>query len=1044
MRCTRAFYILLLFGATRLPGQAQAPSTYNFYQLFLDKGLSDARVADIVQDKYGFMWFATPNGLNRYDGYSIRKFFAGKGVHDLPSNNVITLYSSKAGELWIGTGAGLVQYDFVREQFLHIDTVQKEAAIVAHAQVNDITEDNAGNIYAGCAPGLFRFHTQQRKWENISELVGQGERMRYIRRLKFLNNESLYAITTGNLPFFAINIHSNKVDSIQYKTSFADTCCLNMFAIEKINDHELLTGFLSAGIARLDTRNKQYTVVPGVLGKSDSILYNSAYDILKDHAGRIWIASYYYRLAEYLPSENRIVTFEKDPYNPLGFDGNSAICVYEDRQHNIWIGTVSKGVYRFNPNHNSAKFYTQHDYIPGAMQTGRIGCFAALDSTTLVAGSERGFSFWNRKTGLFTNFQGVSTFSNDKPLENVMSASITRDGILWMGTNRLGLMRYDPKTGALRSFSRATRPHPLLDDGITDIIELPDGTLFCCGFGRPIFFDPRSFFVSSFRNDTANAVLKLNGVADMCTGADNVVWLGSSNGKLHSYDPVTKKLADHSAILEPLKEQVQVIYQLAWHNTILYIATNAGMVAVKDRQAKLFRLPVTPDALSEVRGILPDGNYVWFANNASAGRLDPATGKMIFLGEKDGLINIQLAGHTLYKTPQGTILIGTGKGFYEVMPRQADEKTAAPPAYLTAFRLFDQPFQANDVISSVKKISLAYDQNFFSFDLSAFAYNESGDIEYAYMLENFDKDWQYIGKKRSGSYTNVPGGHYVLKLKTRNASGEWNENGQQVQIHIGKPFTGTWWFRILAAAVVVSFVYAYYRLRINRINKEAKLRSDYEIKLNELENSALRTQMNPHFIFNSLNTINSFINSNDRVQANQYISKFSKLVRLILDHSREKKIILKDELEVAALYMQLEQIRFENRFSFSIDEGNVDPTSTEVPPLIIQPFVENAILHGLLPNDKAGILKVTINRTGELVQCSIEDNGIGRENAKKIKERSGYNRKSHGMEITLKRIELFNKDHGVKQNVSITDLYTADGSSAGTRVDILLAYVESF
>jgi hypothetical protein len=544
---------------------------------------------------------------------------------------------------------------------------------------------------------------------------------------------------------------------------------------------------------------------------------------------------------------------------------------------------------------------------------------------------------------------------------------------------------------------------------------------------------------------STHGLFELNGIADMCTGADNLVWSGSSNGRLHLYDPIQKTLADRSGLLEPLKDQVQMIYQLAWHNNTLYIATNAGIVAIdKNQQAKLFRLPVMEDALSEVRGILPDGNYVWFANNASAGRLDPATGKMIFLGEKDGLINIQLAGHTLFRTPQGTILIGTGKGFYEVMPRQFDEKVASPPAYLTAFRLFDQPFQAEDMISSVKKISLAYDQNFFSFDVSAFAYHESGDIEYAYMLEGFDKDWQYIGKKRSGSYTNVPGGDYVLKLKTRNASGEWNENGQQIQIHIGKPFTATWWFRTLAVIAVVSLVYAYYRVRVNRINKEAKLRSDYEIKLNELENSALRTQMNPHFIFNSLNTINSFINSNDRVQANQYISKFSKLVRLILDHSREKKIILKDELEVAELYMQLEQIRFENKFSFSIDAGNVDPTATEVPPLIIQPFIENAILHGLLPGDRAGILKVTINRRGELVQCSIEDTGIGRENAKKIKERSGYQRKSHGMEITLKRIELFNKDHGVKQDVRITDLHTPDGVAAGTRVDILLAYVESF
>lgn len=1046
MSCTRAFYILLLvLAAFGPPSQAQAPSAYNFYHLFIDKGLSDARVNAIVQDRYGFMWFATPNGLNRYDGYSIKKFYAGKGAYDLPSNSIVSLYSSRAGDLWVGTGAGLVQYDFARERFLHVDTSQMEGSIVGRSQINTFEEDEAGNIYVGSMPGLFKFDRRQKKWESISEQSGQSTRMRNIRRLKFFNNEQLYAITTGNLPFFEINIRTGKIDSIHYKTEIADTCCLNMFGIEKINDRELLTGFLSAGIAVLDTRTKQYRTVPGVLGKSDSILYNSAYDILKDHSGRIWIASYYYRLAEYLPKENRIVTFEKDPYNPLGFDGNSAICVYEDWQHNIWVGTVSKGVYRFNPNHTSAKFYSQHDFIPGALQTGRIGCFTAIDSNTVVAGSERGFSFWNRKTGQFRNFEGISTIGFDRPLENVMSASTTKDGLLWMGTNRLGLMRYDPQNGSLRCFSRATRPHPLLDDGITDIIEMPDGNLLLCGYTRPVLFDTKSYTVASFRNDTTNPVLKLAGIADMCTGAGDRVWMGSTTGSLYAYDPVKKTVTDHSRSLEVLKDQVQIIYQLAWHNNALYIATNGGIVALdKNGKATLYRLPVTNEMQSEVRGLLPDGDYIWFANNAAAGRLDPATGRMIFLGEKDGLINIQLAGHTLFRTPQGTILIGTGKGFYEISPGQLDDKATSPPAYLTAFRLFDQPFQAGEMISSVKKISLGHDQNFFSFDVSAFAYHESGDIEYAYILEGFDKDWQYIGKKRSGTYTNVPGGNYILKLKTRNASNQWNENGQQIHIHIGKPFTATWWFRGLAALVVVGVAYAYYRMRINRINKEAKLRSDYEIKLNELENSALRTQMNPHFIFNSLNTINSFINSNDRVQANQYISKFSRLVRLILDHSREKKIVLKDELEVAELYMQLEQIRFENKFSFSIDAGNLDITTTEVPPLIIQPFVENAILHGLLPGDRAGMLKVTIQRKDELVLCSIEDNGIGREQARKIRERSGYNRKSHGMEITLKRIELFNKENGVKQDVYITDLYTPDGMPAGTRVDILLAYVESF
>src|SRR5690606_35826312 len=154
-----------------------------------------------------------------------------------------------------------------------------------------------------------------------------------------------------------------------------------------------------------------------------------------------------------------------------------------------------------------------------------------------------------------------------------------------------------------------------------------------------------------------------------------------------------------------------------------------------------------------------------------------------------------------------------------------------------------------------------------------------------YMLEGFDKTWQYTGRNRSGSYTNVPGGNYILKLKARTGGGAWNTSGQQLQILIRKAFWQTWWFYTLLAGTALLTIFLLYRNRVRSIRRQEKLRSDYEIKLNELENSALRTQMNPHFIFNSLNTINSFINSNEPNRANQYISKFSRLIRLILDHS---------------------------------------------------------------------------------------------------------------------------------------------------------------
>jgi sensor histidine kinase YesM len=258
-------------------------------------------------------------------------------------------------------------------------------------------------------------------------------------------------------------------------------------------------------------------------------------------------------------------------------------------------------------------------------------------------------------------------------------------------------------------------------------------------------------------------------------------------------------------------------------------------------------------------------------------------------------------------------------------------------------------------------------------------------------------------------------------------------------------FWETWWFRLLILLLLTITIYLAYRFRIRQIQREEKLRSDYEIKLNELENSTLRSQMNPHFIFNSLNTINSFITRNEVSQANLYLTKFSKLLRLILDHSRQRKITLAEELKVVDLYVQVERIRFENKFDYKINiDANIDTSITEVSPLIIQPFVENAILHGLLPLTDGGLVQLSIKRENNLLLCTIEDNGIGRKKAMTNKKLSPKNRKSHGIEITLKRIELFNKENNINPPVVITDLIDSKGNACGTRVEITLALSESF
>jgi ligand-binding sensor domain-containing protein len=1031
--CLFIFFLLRFFAVS-------AQGDYMFFHLFLDKGLSDAHINSIVQDKYGFMWFGTPNGLNRYDGYSMRTFYTDK-AGSLPSNNIRTLYSDSKGLLWVGTTRGIAWYNFVTERFEHTGAGEG----LATASVFCFTEDSEGNVYTGTSDGLFCWNRKNRTWKNLSAAYHLPQRLVLIKGLLFLNKDILFA-STEKKSFYKINIATGKLDTFGFKIGNVEECCLSMYGMEKLNDNEILVGTLSFGLIKFNIQKGTFSWPRGELQKKKNILFNTVTQIRKDHVGRFWVASSYFRLAEYLPGSDSVTTIRQAPYNPYGFGGSSASCVYEDRQGNIWIGTGTDGIYHFNPNRKRVRFYSGNDFENGALQRGKVLSIAPLDSNSLMIGTSSGPSIFYRNTQTFLNFKGYSYNFGNKALEQVTAGLKDKNGIVWMGSIRLGLMRYDPGSKKIDVFGRFTAPIPFRDDGVTDILEMDGDSLLVIGYNRVAVFHTKKFTSRSFNSDTITPLYRLSRVVDLSYDRHHKnIWVAVASANLYEYDPASKSLTDRSALLNTRRPSV--LYKIAFDETgNLWCATDLGAICIeKGKPARIYSLNEGKNASAEVKNILPVGKDIWLTNDRSIGKLDPITGKILLLGEKDGFGGIQLFSHSLALSPWNTVLIGSNKGFYEIFPDMIRDDHTSSSAFLTAFRVYGQLLSTKEVVSTIKELNLSHSQRFFSFDMSAFDYSEANDLEYAYKLEGFDRDWVYAGKQRSGSYTNVPGGDYILKLKARNGSGAWNEAGQKIHIHIAKPFWEMWWFIVLMILLVAAVVYLIYLNRIRSIRRQSKLRSDYEIKLNELENSALRTQMNPHFIFNSLNTINSFINRNEPARANQYISKFSRLIRHILDHSREKKITLADELEVVGLYVELERIRFDNKFNCKVSvENTIDPDSTEIPPLIIQPFVENAILHGLLPLEAGGNLQINVTRVPESLLLIVEDNGVGRAKAKEYKLPAKEKHKSHGIEITLKRIELFNKEHRFDGVVNIVDLLDELGKPAGTRVEIPIAWEQSF
>jgi LytS/YehU family sensor histidine kinase len=256
-----------------------------------------------------------------------------------------------------------------------------------------------------------------------------------------------------------------------------------------------------------------------------------------------------------------------------------------------------------------------------------------------------------------------------------------------------------------------------------------------------------------------------------------------------------------------------------------------------------------------------------------------------------------------------------------------------------------------------------------------------------------------------------------------------------LQLSVDKYLTEFAWFWILIVTLAACLLVAVYRYLILRTRKEEQLQAEFQKKVSEIEMQVLRAQMNPHFLFNSLNSIKYYALSKDKDATAEYLTKFSLLVRTILNNSKSHTISLKDELEALRLYIEIEHMRLEGKFDYHIDiDSSIRVEQAQIPPMILQPFVENAIWHGLMHKPAGGKLLVQVKDLGTQIQCIIEDNGVGRTKAKEIQLRGSGHKKSMGLQITGDRISLINRIYGIDTNVHVIDLVNAKGEAEGTRV----------
>ena len=488
------------------------------------------------------------------------------------------------------------------------------------------------------------------------------------------------------------------------------------------------------------------------------------------------------------------------------------------------------------------------------------------------------------------------------------------------------------------------------------------------------------------------------------------LWLGTLSG-LYTYD-------GDSVSLFPGSQDIR-IDEMLWTGNRLLLATQGKGIGIVEEEELQFIGKAEGLPTSFVRDLKMYGDHLLAATNKGLVVWRDSVERILDLS--DGLISNEI---NCLAQSGNNLFIGTRKGL-TVLDL---EYLGLPSSNLAVEAQFNTGDQWRDQVSTLR---LPPSENSISFRLLTRDFRIEDAIRYRYRLEP-DTSWNY-STQQDISYSALSAGSYVFVAAAQNEAGEWSQEPVRIPFVVEQPFWRSWWFIGLMALILAALVRLIIQRQVNKVRKENFLQN----QLNSLKIKALSAQMNPHFIFNSLNSIQNFLIENDLKRSNKYLTKFARLMRLVLNNSDKTFSPFREVVHSLELYMELERIRFNEQFDFSIQiNPNVEADSIKIPAMLMQPFVENAILHGILPAQRKGEITVSISRAGEhVLHCTIEDNGVGRDfhagrQSKKFK--------SQGLRITRERLEAFQAIFDDEFHYNIVDLKNEAGEPIGTRVELLV------
>lgn len=993
-----------------------------------EDGLSSSRTSCVAEDSLGFIWIGTEEGLNRFDGTNFKRFLKSSKPGSIPDNYITQILPLERGDL-LGTTrkGGVFRYRAATETFESFPIEMRDGkpllAAISILQETDTTYFVAYGKGVLVSGGVYRLNIKTGKQQRLSDEVASAWGLAVGPDQKLWTcSDQLYQIDLKDG-----STKSFKHPGLNFITDITheDLC----FAGDLI-----YVASWGAGIVVFDINQEKF--IKDLLFDSDSSTSNKnvVRSIIPKAPHTYWIISADKGLGEFNALTEKFSFYEHNVSDPNSIFYISARDVIVDSRGIIWAAMAS-GLSVNNPE------VVQIDYAPifqADEERGRTFQFnqAANIGDDLLVSASSSDGYWMLDLSTKKLQQRIAragqVLGQDKGLSGVELQ--VADHRFWsMSANHLFEITEDRKT--IKRLDLGER------FGYTD----PRGYIntICPGPNKQVLFGTDDNFVGSY-NTITEEVKGVWLIGEPESKQDNLVFELAVQDASHIWAATTQGVYRITGFekVERLDSLSKQINDLGWIEMVS-LTCNGSSIALGTRDQGVLVVDLSDWSVASYgreQGMLSlyigemevDNNqHYWGLTGNGLVKIDPKEKNTVNVyTERDGLRYNDIVGNEITRLSDGTLMLGLSSGVAWFHPDSMYMHEA--PAFMYVKEVYRQGERVDYLQGQLIK---AKHKESIEIEFAALGFTKPKEYRYAWRLQG-ESQWNYMQEPRL-VFSELGKSDYNIEIQAKSRSGQWMESPLFITIEVDVPwFRQSWFFALLFIAALL-ITLAILRWRVSNIRRTAQIETEYNQRLAEIEMSALRAQMNPHFLFNCLNSIKFFIINNETDQASEYLTKFGRLIRLILSNSKSDTITLATELESLQLYVALEALRFSDKFSFVLRlSPNIQPDFIDIPPMLIQPFVENAIWHGLHHKQGQGALEVDITLEGNELICVIKDDGVGRSKAAEMKSKSATKDKSFGMDITRRRLDILESKINKEGKVEITDRMDETGQPCGTIVII--------